>query len=470
MFTLADILEALTGQRMQGADLVITEACIDSRQTIPGSLFVALPGERVDGHNYVGDAFHKGTHIALIQKDLSNLFPVLDLRQPASLPEKLPAVPFCILVEDSLKALQQTAKFWRSKLDLRVIGITGSVGKSTTKELTAEVLSVRSRTMKNPGNLNNEIGLPLTILRLSKGYEHAVLEMGFFVPGEIAFLCEIARPQVGVITNIGSVHAERAGSKEQIARGKAELIQSLPADGVAILNYDDPYVRPMADQTKARVIFYGLDPHADLWADDIEGEGLEGIRFNLHYQNEVFQLRVPLIGQHSVHTVLRAAAVGLAEGMSWSEIIYGLKNSRTQLRLVAVYTAAGAMLLDDSYNASPESTLAALNLLEDLDGRKIAVLGDMLELGPYETEGHEKVGIRAAEIVEDLVTIGERGKIMAEAAHNAGLSSKHILSYQTSEEATEYLKSHLTKGDVVLVKGSHGMRLDRIVSALEAEE
>ncbi len=305
-----------------------------------------------------------------------------------------------------------------------MVGITGSVGKSTTKELVAEVLSIRSRTLKNPGNLNNEIGLPLTILRLGKGHEHAVLEMGFYVPGEIAFLCDIARPQIGVVTNIGSVHAERAGSKEEIARGKSELVQSLPADGVAILNYDDPYVKAMAEKTNARVLFYGLDPRADLWADDITGEGLEGIRFNLHYKSEMYQMRIPLIGQHSVHTVLRAAAVGLVEGMAWAEIIYGLKNSRTQLRLVAVYTPSGAMLLDDSYNASPESTLAALNLLEDLDGRKIAVLGDMLELGQYEVEGHTKVGIRAAEIVSELVTVGERGKMIAESAHPVWYASE----------------------------------------------
>lgn len=182
------------------------------------------------------------------------------------------------------------------------------------------------------------------------------------------------------------------------------------------------------------------------------------------------QLRVPLIGRHSVHTVLRAAAVGLVEGLSLTEIVYGLKNSRAQLRLVAVYTNNGAMLLDDSYNASPESTLAALNLLEDLDGRKVAVLGDMLELGQYEEEGHQKVGIRAAEVAAELVTIGERGLVIADSAHKAGLSSKHIHSFQTIEEVVDYLKPSLSKGDVVLVKGSHGMRMDRIIAALEAEE
>ena len=236
--------------------------------------------------------------------------------------------PFCLRVENTLAALQQIARFWRRKLDLRVIGITGSVGKSTTKELIAEVLSQRYRTLKNPGNLNNEIGLPLTLLRLGPGYQRAVLEMGFYVPGEIALLCDIALPQVGVVTNIGTVHAERAGSQEAIARGKAELVQALPPapQGVAILNYDDPLVRQMAEQTPARVLFYGLDPAADLWADEIESLGLEGIRFRLHYRSEILHLRVPLIGHHSVQTVLRAAAVGLVEGLTWGEIVYGLQH------------------------------------------------------------------------------------------------------------------------------------------------
>ncbi len=472
MLNLADVFEALLGYRPEGVNLVITEASIDSRQCIAGSLFVAISGERVDGHNYVGDAFHKGAVIALVEKDLSNLFPTLKLDKEEKLSlENIPNIPFCILVENSVLALQKIAKFWRSKLDLRVVGITGSVGKSTTKELISEVLNQKYRTLRNPGNLNNEIGLPLTILRLGEGYERAVLEMGFYVPGEIALLCDIAKPQVGVVTNIGTVHAERAGSQDVIARGKAELIKSLPPapEGIAILNYDDPRVRPMAELTQARVINYGLDPAADIWADEVVGEGLEGIRFNLHYQNDVFQLRVPLIGQHSVHTALRAAAVGLAEGLTWGEIIIGLRNSHSQLRLVAVYTEQGALLLDDTYNASPESTLAALNLLEELDGRKIAVLGDMLELGQYEEEGHELVGARAAEVVSDLITIGPRGKMIASSAMKANLGSCCVHSFDTAMESIGYLQSTLSDGDVVLIKGSHSMHMDQIVFALEKE-
>ena len=483
MLTTADIIEALSGERPGWAQQVVTEAVVDSRQAIPGCLFVALPGEKLDGHDYVEGAFERGAHLALVQSDLTARFNVLDLRksQTASPAETSPAetsphellpvdVPFCIWVDDSLLALQQAARFWRRKLSLRVIGITGSVGKSTTKELAAEVLGQRYRTLKNPGNLNNEIGLPLTVLSLSEGHQCAVLEMGFYVPGESALLCDLALPQVGVVTNVGTVHAERAGSQEEIARGKSELVRSLPPapEGVAILNYDDPRVREMASTTQARVFYYGLDPQADLWADRVDSLGLEGIRFRLHFRKEVLHVRVPLIGRHSVHTVLRSAAIGLVEGLTWQEIIDGLHSEHTQLRLVAVRTQSGALILDDTYNASPESTLAALNLLDELEGRKVAVLGDMLELGQYEKMGHEMVGVRAAQVVDELVTVGKLGEIIAKAARAAGFSARAITELSDTQEAAAFLKDRLSKDDIVLVKGSHGMRMDRIVSALEA--
>jgi UDP-N-acetylmuramoyl-tripeptide--D-alanyl-D-alanine ligase len=334
----------------------------------------------------------------------------------------------------------------------------------------AEVLSQRYRTLKNPGNLNNEIGLPLTLLSLGEGYERAVLEMGFYVPGEITFLCDLALPQIGVVTNIGTVHAERAGSLEEIVKGKTELVQSLPPqpEGVAVLNIDDPRVRAMANETRATVFFYGMDPEADLWADQVEGLGLEGVRFRIHYHGEIIHLRVPMIGRHSVHTALRAAAVGLMDGLTWQEIVSGLRSSTTQLRLVAVRTERGALLLDDTYNASPPSTLAALNLLEELGGRRIAVLGDMLELGPYAREGHEIVGARAAQVVDELICVGELASFIADAAREAGLASQAINLFENGIQVTDYLRPRLEAQDVVLVKGSRGMHMDRIVTALEA--
>jgi len=469
MLTLADVFESLLYTRTP-ADHVITEASIDSRQVIPGALFVALPGENADGHNFLDAAFQRGASYALIQRDVDASFRTLDLRgNPTIDSSQNLEPPLCLRVENCLSALQQVARFWRRKLDLIVIGITGSVGKSSTKEMVAEVLSMRYRTLKSPGNLNNEIGLPLSILRLGAGYERAVLEMGFYVPGEIALLCDIAQPSIGIVTNVGTVHAERAGSQEAIFSGKSELVQSLPPapQGTAILNFDDPWVRKMEEKTRARVFFYGLSPEADLWADDIQGLGLEGIRFQLHYQNEVLHARVPLIGRHSVHTALRAAAAGIVEGLTWQEIFEGLHQGHTQLRLVAVRSQTGALLLDDTYNASPESMLAALNLLDELDGRKIAVLGDMLELGPYEKQGHEMVGTRAARVADVLLTLGTRGSMIADSARKSGMDRSKIHEFTSLDPIVTWLAKNLTGDDAVLIKGSHGLRMDRIVGALE---
>jgi len=470
MLTLADILYALTDIRPLWANLVVTDAVIDSRLSIPGSLFVAMPGKQVDGHDFVIDAFDRGASFAFVDQDVEEGISVLDIREGfSSNLESGPDVPFALHVTDCLEALQQVARYWRKKLDLRVIGITGSVGKSTTKELATAVLERRYSTLKNIGNLNNEIGLPLTMLKLSEGHQRAVLEMGFYVPGEIAFLCDIADPHVGVITNIGTVHAERAGSQGDIARGKAELVQALPnyPEGTAILNYDDPLVRDMAKQTQAKVFYYGLDPRADLWADQIEGLGLEGIRFRLHYRSESLHIRVPLIGRHSVHTALRAAAVGLVEGLTWQEIVEGLHSGHTQLRLFAVRAESGALLLDDTYNASPQSMMAALNLLDEMSGRKVAVLGDMLELGRYEHIGHQKVGVRASEVADEIVTVGELARIIAETARQSKFSKDAIIELENSDQVIDYLKDHLKKDDIVLIKGSRGMYMDRIVAALE---
>jgi len=470
MLTLADALEAITSVRFANAAAVITEAAIDSRQVIPDSLFVAIPGENVDGHDFIANAFKRGASFALTQMEMPAPFRTLDLRAGLLAESTLDlSAPLCLRVDNTIAALQQIARFWRRKLNLRVIGITGSVGKSTTKEMIAEVLGTRYRTLRSHGNLNNEIGLPLSILRLNPDHERAVLEMGFYVPGEIQFLCDIAQPHIGVVTNIGTVHAERAGSQEAIARGKSELIQSLPSDGVAILNFDDPWVRRMEEKAKARVFFYGLSHEADLWADQIEGLGLDGIRFRLHYKGETIHSHVPMIGRHSVHTALRAAAVALNDGLTWQEIFEGLSRGHTQLRLVAVRSKTGALILDDTYNASPESMLAALNLLDEMDGRKIAVLGDMLELGQYEKQGHEIVGLRAAQVAKTLLTLGPRAHMFADAARRAGMKSSHILEFEQPEPIIDWLNKNLTSSDAVLIKGSHGLRMDRITAALEIQ-
>jgi UDP-N-acetylmuramoyl-tripeptide--D-alanyl-D-alanine ligase len=478
MLTLGHVVEALTGYQSAGGPQIITDVVIDSRLTIPGALFVALPGERTDGHTFVASAFDKGALAALVQRDLGE-WPegqplrcqILDLREPVTYAQLTGLhLPVCLRVEDTLQAMQALAVYWRRRLPARVIGVTGSVGKTTTKELIAAVLSTRYRTFKSEGNYNNEIGLPLMLLKLAEAHERAVLEMGFYQPGEIKFLCDLARPAIGVVNNVYAVHLERAGSIENIARGKGELVEALPPapEGVAVLNFDDPLVLAMRSRTRARVFTYGLDPAADLWADNIESLGLAGIRFQLHHRHEVLHLRVPLLGRHSVHTCLRAAAVGLIEGLTWQEIIEGLQSvGATQLRLVAVTGPQGSLLLDDTYNASPESVVAALNLLNELEGRRVAVLGDMLELGAHEELGHRLVGRRARDVADLLVTVGPRARIIAEEAREAGLPAEAVIELADSEQALAFLRQTIRRGDVVLLKASRGVRLDRIVPALE---
>jgi UDP-N-acetylmuramoyl-tripeptide--D-alanyl-D-alanine ligase len=351
---------------------------------------------------------------------------------------------------------------------VRVAGVTGSVGKTTTKELIAAVLARRYVTLKSEASYNNEIGLPLTLMHLTGEHERVVLEMVMYDVGEIADLARIALPHVGVVTIVGPVHLERLGTIERIAQAKRGLVEALPPapEGVAILNYDDERVRVMAQATKARIFYYGLSPEADLWADGVVSLGLEGVRFQLHYGDEVLHVRIPLLGQHSVHTALRAAAVGLVEGLTWQEIIEGLRTPAAQLRLVAVPGPQGSTILDDTYNSSPVSALAALNLLAELEGRKIAVLGDMLELGDYEQEGHEKVGMRALEVADVLITVGRLGRIIGETALRWGMPAGQVHIVETNAEAVALLDEMVAPDDVILVKGSRALKMEEIVNAL----
>jgi UDP-N-acetylmuramoyl-tripeptide--D-alanyl-D-alanine ligase len=287
------------------------------------------------------------------------------------------------------------------------------------------------------------------------------------VPGDIALLAQLARPNIGIVTNVGPSHMERMGSIEAVARTKSELVQALPANGWAILNIDDPRVRAMADVTAARPFFYGLDPAADLWADAIEGRGLAGISFRAHHAGETVTLNLPLLGRHSVHTALAATSAGLLLGLGWDAIVDGLRDEQAQLRLLAVPGIGGATIIDDSYNASPASSLAALSLLTDLDGRKIAVLGDMLELGTVEEESHRQVGRRVAEVADLLVTVGPRAQWIADEAHRSGMDRRQIAQFTKNHDAIAHLSGALQPGDYVLVKGSRGVAMDAIVTALQ---
>jgi UDP-N-acetylmuramoyl-tripeptide--D-alanyl-D-alanine ligase len=471
MLTLADVIQGLADRRPPELEHRTTAVSVDSRQVEPGGVFFALQGERADGHDFVGHAVENGAALAVIERPVAADLKQVDLRGASPELPEVWELPVALRVPSTLGALQRLAAFWRRRHSPRVIGITGSVGKTTTKELTADVLSGRYRTLKSARSFNNEIGLPLTLMRMTPEHERVVLEMGMYDVGEIADLARIALPHVGVVTIISPVHLERAGTMERIVRAKTELVESLPPapEGVAILNYDEPLVLGMRESTRARVFTYGLSPEADLWASDIEGLGLEGVRFELHYQDESLHVRVPLLGRHSVHTALRAAAVGLVEGLSWHEIVGGLRAPSSQLRLAAVTGPKGATILDDTYNASPASTIAALNLLEELEGRRIAVLGDMLELGDYEREGHEKVGMRAMEVVDVLITVGPRGRIIGETALRWGCESSQVHILETNEEAVALLEEMMTEDDVILVKGSRALQMEEIVNVLGRE-
>jgi len=472
MFYLKDIVQALSNKNLPLPDITIGSVVIDSREAAQDSLFIALPGEKTDGHEYVRDAFDNGALLALVHQDMPEDLNVIDLRQePIDSEEYLLKLPLCLRVEDTLDALQTFAAHWRSKHNIRTIGITGSVGKTTTKELTAALLSQEFKVLKNPGNRNNEIGLPLTLLELEQSHQYAVLEMGFYVPGDIQTLCEIAKPDVGVVTNIGTVHAERAGTQEMIAKGKAELVESLPRgpEGIAILNVDDPRVIGMAEKTNAEIFTYGIDHEADLQAVDIVPHGLQGLSLNLVYQGQFHHVQSPLVGTFSAYTILRAVAVALKEGLEWDAINAGISASQIDLRMRQLTLSNGAIVLDDTYNAAPESTIAALRLLGNLGGRKIAILGDMLELGPYESSGHYDVGKFAAKIADLLILVGERSKTIAKAALDAGFDQKNIYWYPTSKQAVDTALQTIQNGDVVLIKGSNSMQMDHIIRELEVE-
>ena len=460
-------------------DVEIRSAVVDSRLVTPGALFVALAGERCDGHEFIGEAIERGAVAVIAERAPNARCTVLEAGEPAAEPGLWEhGVAACFVVPDSLAALQQLAAFWRRQHDVRVLGITGSVGKTTSKEVIAAVLEQRYKTLKSEANYNNEIGLPLTLLHLTAKHEQVVLEMGMYDLGEIALLAEISLPQVGIVTNVGPTHLERLGTMERIAQAKTELPRALPPaeqGGVAILNADDPLVRGMAKETQARVFTYGLDPGADLWADEIESEGLEGIRFRLHHGRESIHARLPMLGRHSVHTGLRAAAVGLVEGLAWEEILAGLRDQSAQIRLVAVPGPAGSTILDDTYNSSPASCIAALTVLSELagpkgHGRKIAVLGDMYELGNYEDEAHKLVGRRAFDVADLLVTVGRLGKTIGEEALRAGMPAGSVHMVESNDQATELLLTLIQPaplGDVVLVKGSRGLAMEEIVTALQ---
>jgi UDP-N-acetylmuramoyl-tripeptide--D-alanyl-D-alanine ligase len=425
---------------------VITGVSIDSRQIQRGDLFVPLPGERVDGHDFIAQAQAKGAVASLVERGRQGNFPGLTL----------------LVVEDNLTALQQLAAYWRDQLEVQVVAVTGSNGKTTTKDMVASILARLGPTVKNPGNYNNDIGLPLTLFQARKEHRFIVVEMGMRGLGEISRLAAIARPHIGVVTNVGPVHLELLGSLTNIARAKGELIAALPPDGWAVLNGDDPHVKAMAAQHKGQSLFFGLNS-GQLKAQGIRQDG-GGVAFTLCWEGEKADVQLPLPGRHNVYNGLAAAGVGLTLGASLEDIRRGLATFEpSKMRMEVCPLPQGIVVLNDAYNASPLSMAAALDTLEDFPGEmKIALLGDMLELGPQGVELHRQLGRQGAKIVDALITIGPLGREIAQGAKEAGLTRvEHCADHG---EALEILEKWAEPGSVILVKASRGMALERVIT------
>ncbi len=456
MITLRDVLEGAQGVLHGEAapDLIFGNVCHDSRQLSRGDLFVAIAGEQFDGHAFVAAAQESGARGAIVAQDRVEELSGLGLP--------------LIGVDDTVQALQRLAAYWRTMFDVTVVGITGSMGKSSAKEVIASVLAQRFSVVRARASFNNEIGMPLTLLEINPDTEIAVLEFGgAYRFGEITELAEIARPTIGVVTNVSHSHLQRMGSLEAIAQTKTELPRALPADGTALLNGDDFRVRAMADECPANVVFYGLAPDCAVRAKDVESHGLDGISFTLVMDGEELHLKVPLIGAHSVHMVLAAIGVGRALGMRLDEMLPGFEDSTIQLRLLTVPGINQSTIIDDTYNANPTSCLAALNLLDELEAsRKVAVFGDILELGDFEDEGHRIVGRRSASVVRQLISVGPKARIITDAALESGLSPDQVIAFDDKETAIEQLPSLIKSGDFVLVKGSRGVKMEDVVAAL----
>jgi UDP-N-acetylmuramoyl-tripeptide--D-alanyl-D-alanine ligase len=458
----ADELVRLTGgELLRRSGRSIRGGAVDSRTVEPGQVFVALPGERTDGHRFLEHAARAGAAALVVTESL-----------PAARLAALGDISV-VRVADGLRALHAIAAGWRARFSPLVIGITGSIAKTSTKEAIAAVVSTRRRTLKNEGNLNNEIGLPLTILRLGPEHEAAVLEMGMYVGGEIADLARLAQPSIGVVTAVQAVHLSRIGSLDAIEAAKGELVEALPRDGIAILNADDERVARMAERTPARSLTYGFDANADVRADDVRSAGFDGMRFVLRATVRGRAVRQPVaipgLGRLSVHNALAGAAVGLATDIDPEAVAAGLAQGWSAPHRASVRTAGNIRIVDDSYNASPGSVAAALDLLAGLPGRRVAVLGEMLELGSESARGHASVGKAAAATVDLLVVVGNGAHAIVQGARKAGLDAARIVSVEDRAAALDALRSRLRPGDVVLVKASRGVALDLLVDALVAE-
>ena len=433
----------------------ITSVAIDSRKVVPGSLFVAFAGENTDGHHYLADSARRGAAAALVEQDVPDCGQMVAIR-----------------VDSTLAALQRLAAWQRLQFTgLQVIGVTGSSGKTTTKELVAGVLSQKYAVFKSRGNHNNAIGLPLMLLEMQEQHQFAVLEMGMSAPGEIQELCEFSRPGIGIITNIGEAHIEHLGSREAIMDAKFELSQNLSSPALMILNGDDPWQRRKVKEglPGVKVLFYGLNSGNNIRGFNIHSS-VRGCSFDVQWGNGSTQVQIGLLGAHNVYNALAAFAAGLALNVEPALIAAGLASVRGEAGRLQPVEINGLTLIDDSYNANPDSMGKALDVLGQYPPgrRRVAFLGDMLELGPFSAEKHQLVGRLAAEHSLDLlIAVGRYSEHIRLGAIASGMKSDLIAVWPESKAALASLDS-LLPGDVVLVKGSQGAEMIRIVQGIKA--
>ena len=418
----------------------------DSRKVRSGDLFVALKGAKADGHDFAEAAISHGAVAALVSRPIS---------------EKLPAIE----VTDTLRAYGDIAAGYRQLTGVKVVGITGSVGKTTTKEMTASVLEAAYHTAKTEGNHNNNLGLPMTIMDMPENTEVAVLEMGMNHSGEMEYLSSIARPDLAIITNIGTMHIEHLGTREGILQAKLEIMRGMPDDGAGVFNGDEPLLWNIRAIGKHKKYYYGIENHAcDVTATDIV-ELDDGVRFVVHGFGQQFELFVPMLGRHAVYNALAATTVGLLLGVKPEQIQARFSSFHNTGMRQKIYVKNGVTIIEDCYNAGPESTEAALDVLAGIktDGRRIAVLGDMLELGNRSAVEHYRIGRLAVGKADLLLTYGEHSVRTLTGAITGGMNPKNTDHFDTHEDMAHMLKMRVSEGDVVLFKGSRGMRMEKVL-------
>lgn len=453
--TLDEILKATGGKILcKENNDIITGISTDSRKIQKGDLFIPLIGENFDGHDYIKSALEQGASAALSQRDIG-YFPGKTI----------------IGVDNTLKALQNLAGYYRSKYSIPFIGITGSVGKTSTKEMVASALGVKYNVLKNEGNLNNEIGVPLTIFRLNESHEAAVVEMGMSGFGEIRALTEIVRPKVGIITNIGISHIEKLGSRQNILKAKLELLEGLQPGGLVILNGDDVLLSGVRGLLTERTVTYGLEEGTDYQAFNINSYGEKGVDFDVTVDGKNYTIHVPAPGIHNVYNALAAIAAGNELGVPVEEIAVGISRFNPGKMRLNIIKVNGMSVINDAYNSSPQSVKAALEVLREMEAdRRIAVLGDMLELGEWSEKAHTDTGREAAKAdIDYIITVGNSAMDIAKGAVEAGFSSKNTAAFMDNKSAAEHLKKLVRPRDAILVKGSRGMKMEEIVNSLTNE-